>query len=228
MHVMRWCASEVTAPSEAAFQRTLGGSQRQNAAMSEENMTVGIREESIGHLDQLAAISTAFLVERVLNVSLVDGGLGGVVLSEVLVEEPWIKDYDAIKGEGPARWAERFDVTNWGLIVAHDSELRVGAAVVAFDTAGVNMLEGRLDLAVLWDIRVRPEVRSAGIGARLFSAAETWARDRGRRTLKVETQNINVPACKFYRRMGCMLGAIDRFAYADLPDEVQLIWFKQL
>jgi hypothetical protein len=28
--------------------------------------------------------------------------------------------------------------------------------------------------------------------------------------------------------MGCTLGAIDRFAYLDLPDEVQLIWVKQL
>jgi GNAT superfamily N-acetyltransferase len=187
-----------------------------------------IREESIGHLDELAAISSAFLVERVFDVSLVDGGLGGIVLSEVLVEEPWIKDYDAIEGEGPFGWAERFDVTNWGLIVAHDSERRVGGAVVAFDTTGVDMLEGRLDVAVLWDIRVRPEARSAGTGARLFHSVEAWARDRGCRTLKAETQNINVPACRFYRRMGCTLGAIDRFAYPHLQDEVQLMWFKQL
>jgi len=46
--------------------------------------------------------------------------------------------------------------------------------------------------------------------------------------MKVETQNINVPACSFYRRMGCTLGSIDRFAYAELPDEAQLIWLKEL
>lgn len=227
MRVVRWCVEGESAVREPLSKRRWG-LPTAKCSMSEKNMTVDIREESIGHLDQLAAISTAFLVERVLNVSLVEGGLGGIVLSEVLVEEPWMKDYDSIKGEGPSRWGERFDVTNWGLIAAHDSGGRVGAAVVAFDTAGVNMLEGRLDLAVLWDIRVRPEARSAGTGARLFSAAEAWARDRGCRTLKVETQNINVPACRFYRRMGCTLGAIDRFAYADLQDEVQLIWFKQL
>lgn len=59
-------------------------------------------------------------------------------------------------------------------------------------------------------------------------SVEAWARERGRRTLKVETQNTNVPACRFYRRMGCALGAIDLFAYAHLPDEVQLMWFKEL
>ncbi len=90
------------------------------------------------------------------------------------------------------------------------------------------MLDGRSDLAVLWDIRVHPEARSSGTGSLLFQAVEAWARDRRCRTLKIETQNTNVPACRFYRRMGCTLGAIDRFAYADLPDEVQLIWFKEL
>jgi GNAT superfamily N-acetyltransferase len=187
-----------------------------------------VGEEPIGNLAQHAEISIAFRVERVLEVALVDDGLGGVVLSEVAVPDPWIKDYDAIKGEGPTRWAEHFDVTNWGLIAAHDSGLRVGGAVVAFRTADVNMLEGRSDVAVLWDIRVRPEARSAGTGAMLFHAVENWARDRGCRTLKVETQNINVPACRFYRRMGCTLGAIDRFAYRDLPTEVQLVWSREL
>ncbi len=54
------------------------------------------------------------------------------------------------------------------------------------------------------------------------------SRSRGCHTLKVETQNINVPACRFYQRMGCTLGTVNRFAYPDLPDEIQLIWFKNL
>lgn len=148
------------------------------------------------------------------------------MVSEGPVEKPWIKDYDA--KEPVARWPERFDVTNWGLVVAYDGERRIGGAVIAVSTAGLHMLEGRSDLAVLWDIRVRPEARSGGTGTMLFRAVEAWSRDRDCRTLKIETQNINVPACRFYRRMGCKLGAIDRFAYTDLPDEAQLMWFKEL
>lgn len=189
---------------------------------------VNLGVEPISNLHLQADIPIAFLVERMLDVTLIDGGLGGFRLSEVHVDEPWTKDYDAIKGEAPTRWAKRFDVTNWGLIAAHDGERRVGGAVVAFNTSGVDMLEGRSDLAVLWDIRLRPEARSAGIGTMLFRGAETWARDRGCRTLKIETQNINVASCRFYRRMGCHLGAIDRFAYPELPGEVQLLWFKEL
>jgi len=62
--------------------------------------------------------------------------------AEQAVEAPWVKDYGAIEGEGPTRWAARFDVTNWGLISAHEAGPRVGGAVVVFDTAGVSMLEG--------------------------------------------------------------------------------------
>ena len=187
-----------------------------------------IAEEPIARLGLHGEVPIGFLVEHVLDVSLVEGGLGGVMLSERAVEVPWLKDYDAIQGEGPTSWPGRFDVTSWGLISAHEAGERVGGAIVAFDTAGVAMLDGRNDLALLWDIRVRPETRSSGIGTLLFRAVEAWARDRRCRTLKVETQNTNVGACRFYRRMGCTLGAIDRFAYADLPDEVQLMWLKEL
>lgn len=187
-----------------------------------------IAEEPIERLALHGKVPIAFLVERVLDVTLVEEGLGGVVMCERALEVPWLKDYDAIKGEGPTRWARHFDVTNWGLISAHEAGRRVGGAVVAFNTTGIGMLEGRVDLAVLWDIRVRPEARWSGTGSLLFRAVEAWARDRRCRTLKVETQNTNVPACRFYRRMGCTLGSVDRFAYADLPEEVQLIWFKEL
>jgi ribosomal protein S18 acetylase RimI-like enzyme len=90
------------------------------------------------------------------------------------------------------------------------------------------MLGGRDDIAVLWDIRVSPEARGAGLGSALFQATAGWAVARGCEWLKVEPQNVNVAACRFYQKMGCTLGAIDRFAYPDLPGEVQLLWWKAL
>ena len=67
------------------------------------------------------------------------------------------------------------------------------------------MLEGRHDLAVLWDIRVAPSSRRRGVGAALFCAATEWAAATGYQELKVETQNVNVAACRFYGRHGCEL-----------------------
>ena len=177
---------------------------------------------------ELARIPISFVVESVFDVSAPEGGLGGLIMSERRLDTPYVKDYDAVDGERPARWAARFDVSNWGLIGAHSSGARVGGAVVAFNTPGINMLEGRRDLAVLWDIRVSPEARGRGVGSALFRAAEAWAAARGCVQLKIETQNINVPACRFYARQGCVLGVINRFAYRELPDEVQLLWYKTL
>lgn len=169
------------------------------------------------------------MVDRVLDVTAPGSGLGGLVLVERRLGVPYRKDYDAHDG-GPAEWPRRFDLTRWGLFAAHDGGTLVGAAAVAFDTPGVDMLEGRRDLAVLWDLRVAPEARGRGVGTALFGfgAAEAWAAARGGRQLKVETQNVNVAACRFYARAGCVLGAIHRFAYPDLPDEVQLLWYKAL
>ncbi len=187
-----------------------------------------IEEEPIERLGEHAQISIAFVVERILVVSTPESGLGGIRLTEATVDKPWVKDYDAIKGEGPTRWAKRFDVSNWGLIAAYEADRRIGGAVIAFNTAEIQLVEGRRDTAVLWDLRVQPDRRSAGVGSALFRAAETWSKRRGCRALEVETQNVNVPACRFYARMGCSLGAISRFAYPDLPEETQLLWFKQL
>jgi GNAT superfamily N-acetyltransferase len=191
-------------------------------------VAVTVAEETITGLDRLGEISISFTVTRVLAVEPVDDGLGGLTFSEVPVAEPWTMDYDALGGGGPASWATRFDVSSWGLLAAREDSRRVGGAVIAFDTPGVLMLGGAPDVAVLWDLRVAPDRRGTGIGTLLFRAAEAWSRDRECRLLKVETQNINVDACHFYRRMGCVLASVDRFAYPDLPDEAQLIWAKDL
>ena len=90
------------------------------------------------------------------------------------------------------------------------------------------MLEDRDDLGVVWDLRLAPEWRRKGIGTQLFKRAEDWMSARRCRLLKVETQNVNVPACRFYEAMGCSLGGVNRFAYPDLPEEVQLLWYKTL
>jgi GNAT superfamily N-acetyltransferase len=84
------------------------------------------------------------------------------------------------------------------------------------------------DLAVLWDIRVAPSARRGGVGTALFAAAASWARSVGCRQLKIETQNTNVGACRFFARQGCVLVTARWDAYPELPDEVQLLWYKDL
>jgi GNAT superfamily N-acetyltransferase len=189
---------------------------------------VQITEVQVTELDEYASISIAFEVPVVFDVLEQGGDVSDVVLSERVLGAPYVKDYDSIKGDAPNEWPIRFDVSNWGFLVAHIDGRRVGGAAIAFDTPGVDMLDGRRDVAVLWDIRIAAEARRAGVGSALFRRVEAWARVRGCRRLEIETQNINVPACRFYARQGCTLGAVNRSAYPDPPNEIQLIWFKDL
>lgn len=185
-------------------------------------------EESVAVLPEYGRVPIAFRVESRLRVETIRSGLGGLLLVEEPVAAPYVKDYDAIKGEGPSRWSKRWDISLWGVISAFEGGERIGGAVVAWKTDGVNMLEGCDDLAVLWDLRVHPSHRGRGVGHELFVRALVWARERHCRRFKVETQNINVPACRFYARQGCELGAIDRYAYGGALDEVQLLWYRNV
>jgi len=189
---------------------------------------IEVTEEPVKALGQYASISIAYEVCRVFDVMASSVGRGATILSERTLASPYIKDYDATEGEGPISWSVRFDVSTWGFFGAYAEGRRVGGAAVAFNTPGLDMLEGRDDLAVLWDIRVSPAARGRGVGSLLFQAAEMWAKSRGCRQLKVETQNINIPACKFYARQGCVLGTVNQFAYPEYPDEIQLLWYKDL
>jgi GNAT superfamily N-acetyltransferase len=76
--------------------------------------------------------------------------------------------------------------------------------------------------------RSRSKLRRHRVGAALFRAAEPWAVATGCRLLKVETQNVNVAARRFYARQGCVLRAVHPGAYPEFPREIQLLWSKDL
>ncbi len=147
---------------------------------------------------------------------------GGWDLQERPVAEPYTKDYDYYE------WALDFDLSNCAILSAFVGDRRVGGALLAFNTRGIHLLEGRSDLTVLWDLRVAPEFRRHGIGSMLIERAVQWARERGCRELKIETQNINVAACNFYARMGCELRFVREGIYPSIPDEIQFLWYREL
>jgi GNAT superfamily N-acetyltransferase len=189
--------------------------------------------EAIGpdRLAEYAGIPMVIDVRSILTIDEINGGLGGLALAERPVRAPYTKNYDADSDGGPLQWPKRFDISNWGLWIVHQGAAPIGGAAVAWNTPGLDMLEGRSDLAVLWDIRVQESSRLRGIGRALFRQAAQWARAKGCTLLKIETQNVNVSACRFYAKMGCSLGSIDRFAYRQQPEiagEVRLIWYLNL
>ena len=192
---------------------------------------VEIVEGPAAMLLEYGRVSIGFEVSRVFEIEereSVEESESRFVLTERALPKPYVKDYDTVAGDAPSAWAGRFDLSRWRFFLARAEGRIVGAAAVAFDTPAVEMLEGRRDLAQLWDIRVAPEARGHGVGVALFRAAERWSLANGCRELKVETQNINIPACRFYEHQGCRLKIVRRGAYPDLPHEIQMIWRKVL
>ena len=194
-------------------------------------MALEIRELAREASEEYPRIPTAFRVESRLRVEAVDGGLGGFRMTEELVEEPYLKDYDESDHGGALDWVERFDASCVHPFMAFDGEKPVGGAVVVVDSIGACALTCRDDVAVLWDIHVHPDYRGRGIGSMLFDRAVAWAREHGYGILAAETQSINVPACRFYAGKSCYLGLISPCAYADNPrlaHEAMLVWCLDL
>lgn len=187
--------------------------------MSATDVPIRLETRPVEDLASYASIPSRFETWQVLDVA---GTAPGLTLRERSLQAAFSKDYDKL--EDPRQWPLEFDTGNWALIRAHLATRLVGGAIAAFDTPGVDMLEGRRDLVVLWDIRVSPDVQGRGIGASLWRAVQDWGRQRGARELRVETQNVNVGACRFYQAMGCTLVSAQAGAYAALPQEVKLLW----
>lgn len=177
-------------------------------------------------IDMLVHVSSYYRIDKINH------GLGGFLFEETPCI-PFVKDFDAnlpLRNFASAQ-AAQFDTTFWGFFMAFDDAKAVGGAMVAARTKDVHMLSGRNELAVLWDIRVSDAYKHRGIGQTLFDMAVDWARREGFAQLKIECQNNNVPAVKFYHKQGAVLAGVDEYAYFNEPayrHEVQLLWMLDL
>ena len=188
------------------------------------DLSIGIVEGiSELDLDRYAKVSIQFASTEKYEVHEREGG--GFALGLRALPAPVSTDFDA--HEHPTEWV-KWDLRNAAMFEAHSGGRLVGGAVVVRDMPKLNLLAGRKDLAVLWDLRVAPEFRRQKIGASLLREASRWARKRHCRSIKVESQNDNVRACDFYRKHGFRLVQAEEGVYRAFPDKVQLIWERGL
>jgi len=178
--------------------------------------------EKYDKIPMLVPVKSVFVLEKMEN------GLGGILFKEVPVKE-YSKDLG--KYAVPTNYSKEFVLTNWAFFMAFDDEHPIGAATVATKTKNLIMLDGRDDISVLWDLRVDDRYKRQRHGKKLFDMATEWSKIHGCKQMKIECQNNNVPACRFYQKQGAVLGKIDEHAYlhdSQIKDEVQLIWYLDL
>lgn len=96
---------------------------------------------------------------------------------------------------------------------------------------------GRIRMAKSWngdgrveDLAVRRPYRGKGVGTALMDAAVAWAGEKGLDGLTLETQDNNLPACRFYLKYGFLLGGIDTRVYRHTPygEETALYFYLPL
>ena len=77
------------------------------------------------------------------------------------------------------------------------------------------------------DIAVRRDFRRLGIGKKLIEQAIIWAKNKNLKGLRLETQDINLIACRFYQKCGFVLGSVDTLLYRNFDncDEKALFWY---
>lgn len=93
---------------------------------------------------------------------------------------------------------------------------------------------GQIKLVPWWnkfayveELIVDTDFRGKGVGRALMTRAIEWAKGRNLPGLTLETQDNNVPACKFYEKCGFVLSGFDLYAYKNLdnPSEIALYWY---
>jgi GNAT superfamily N-acetyltransferase len=139
-----------------------------------------------------------------------------IKLIERVLDKSYIKDYDELESNS---WFN-MNTSTWGIFLAVDQTQNakpIGGAIVTMPECA------------LYDLRVAPSHRRLGVGRALFKHAVHWANQQGVTTcMSIETQNINVSACRFYASMGAKLGDIDRNAYQydeKVKHEIRLNWY---
>jgi ribosomal protein S18 acetylase RimI-like enzyme len=181
-------------------------------------------ELDIKDINQYDSITSSYSTTKKYEIKKINRGLGGFEIN--LVSVPlYEKTFDG----NSKKWLEYFDdLSNWKIYVAKDNDKLIGGCVVASKTKECNMLEGRDDLAVLWDIRVSEGYKHQGIGQHLFDMAINYCKENNFKQLKIECQNTNTAAVNFYHKQGAKLCAINEYAYSDYPNETQLLWYIDL
>jgi ribosomal protein S18 acetylase RimI-like enzyme len=67
----------------------------------------------------------------------------------------------------------------------------------------------------VWDFHMDADYRGKGIGTKLMNTLAKNAKEAGLRVMVCETQNTNVPAINFYRKVGFEIDGLDLSYYTN-------------
>jgi ribosomal protein S18 acetylase RimI-like enzyme len=170
--------------------------------------------------DDLKRLVTGYTSDAKYQISKKESDQKFVLALELIpLQQPYRRRYDHLDNETLGRYRR---------VPAH------GFSFGAYDVdqcVGITLAEPRHWNKSLWvwELHVAETHRRRGAGRRLVQALVEKARAVGLRTVVCETQNTNLPAMRFYRKMGFHIEGIDLSYYSndDFPDGEIAIFMKK-
>ena len=182
-----------------------------------------IRPLHTNDIPKLIDIRPSFRTNTILRVEETGSGYAlGWQLVEVELDEPYDKghgyDFDATERKNiQERLAQ--DDTLIEVVLEPDTERIVG--ILDIEERAWNQT------VWIWNIMLDEAVRGQGLGTRLMERTIAWAKHRQARAIILETQTNNVPACRFYAKMGFKLVGLNTMFYSNRDnerDEIAIFW----
>ncbi len=186
-------------------------------AESSEFLDISIREMTAEDQGRWTDMDDSFIVDSALVLSYIENQFTYTVKD--------IPIYEKSYSEEPTGQADDTD----------DSEYINNPDQVVYLAFAEQQAVGRIVLKKNWNryalidmIQVDKQFRRHGIGRQLMEQAKRWALERGLPGIMLETQSINVQACRFYERCGFVIGGFDQYVYKGIPavsGEVAVYWY---
>jgi streptothricin acetyltransferase len=174
-------------------------------------MRINIKEIDADHILDVNQCNDEFTVDSVIVLNVKDNVIGYSTLQVPITKKRYSKDI--------------VDYTSY----INKQDKVVYLAYVEGQIAGQIILRKNWNkYAYIEDIAVDVQFRRKGVGTELISRAKKWANNRRLMGIMLETQNNNVPACKFYESCGFQLRGFDTYLYKGIDpatSEVALYWY---
>lgn len=157
-------------------------------------------------ISQLERIVTGYITDAHYRVAWLETEEEtSLVLRLAKLERPILKRYNHLDAETLQQYRQ---VPQHGYSFgAFEGEKLVGAILAEPHTWNNSLW--------VWELDVAESYRGQGIGRQLMEALIDKGTAAGFRTITCETQNINVPAIRFYRRMGFRMEGADISYYSN-------------
>jgi streptothricin acetyltransferase len=174
-------------------------------------MEIGIHEINQDNQTDFGHCAMAFTVTSKLILSATDAQISYTVVDL----SPYTKNY----GPRHAEWIEYNCNPNKTIFLAYAEAELAGEVRIAKHWNSYALLD---------DFVVEPKFRRQGVGRALIQRCIEWAKDKSFVGITLETQDINVPACRLYESCGFKLRGFDTHLYNGLNlfnDEIALFWY---